>query len=138
MRVQIHDGVIFFQQILTRHAGTDGIGVHLHADAGICHLVREGDCFFCDGILHKLLGEEAVSGTVDSLKIVAVDIGSQVFHRHLCPAGERMLLGDIDFGAHGCQQMKLKFLLFHFPVENAVLTVFQQNADLTEFRCDVI
>ena len=49
-----------------------------------------------------------------------------------------MLLGNIDFGAHGCQQMKIKFLLLHFPVENAVLTVFQQNADLTEFRCDVI
>lgn len=94
--------------------------------------------FFCDGILHKLLGEEAVSGTVDSLKIVAVDIGSQVFHRYLRPAGERMLLGDIDFGAHGCQQMKLKFLLFHLPVENAVLTVFQQNADFTEFRSNVI
>ena len=136
MRVQIHDCVIFFQQVLTGHAGTDGVSVQLHADAGICHLVREGDCFFCDGILHKLLGEEAVSGTVDSLKIVAVDIGSQVFHRYLRLAGERMLLGNIDFGAHGCQQMKIKFLLLHLPVENAVLTVFQQNADLTEFRCD--
>ena len=49
-----------------------------------------------------------------------------------------MLLGNIDFGAHGCQQMKIKFLLLHLPVENAVLTVFQQNADLAEFRSDVI
>ena len=109
-----------------------------HADAGVRHLVRDGDRLFGDGILHQLLGEEAVPGTVNALKIVAVDIGSQVFHRYLRLAGERMLPGNIDFGAHGCQQMKIKFLLLHLPVENAVLTVFQQNADLTEFRCDVI
>ena len=49
-----------------------------------------------------------------------------------------MLPGDVDLWTHGGQQVKIKLLLFHFPVQNTVFAVFKENADLAEFRCDVI